>query len=233
MKLETVKNYFFIVKESWFENIKLLKPENISKLLLVSLRASVESLRSVFLYLLIFFVLLFFKVYFKIGGLYLTHFINLSLLFLLILSLRASVALKNQKYYLAHLGYIIPAIWVYLVYCFVDRSFDIKLFIFPVLWMFFTIDSKLNIKNFFISAYRALLMLILNLPVFLIIRFILFGVINLLKLSKLPINYFVPNLPVYTSLIFYIIIYLLLTYFVALVGKIYIKRVHEQFNLYF
>ena len=54
MKLESVKNYFFIVKESWLENIKLLKPENISKLLLVSLRASVESLRSLFLYLLIF-----------------------------------------------------------------------------------------------------------------------------------------------------------------------------------
>lgn len=234
MRLEIIKNYLLIIKESWLDNINLLiSPENLSKLFLVSLRAAYQSFKSLYIYLIIYFALIFFMPFSNLKQELFGNIIDLSLFLLLILSLRASVGLKNQKYYISHLDYFIPAIGVCLVYYFVDRNFDIKLFVFPVVWMLFILDSKLTVFNFFMSLYRSLLMLILNIPIFLLIRFILFGLINLLKLSKLPIKYFLPNLPSWTSLIFYIILYLIITFFAALVSKIYIKQVHEKFNLYF
>ncbi len=245
MNFESVKSYLFIIKESWIDNLRALKPGNLGKLLLVTLKGAVESVRSLLFYLLGLLLLFglknwlikFLPVFLRCHA-GLIYCIILGLLcFNIVLSLRSSVKIKDLEYYLEYQKYLLPGSVIIFLFCLVDFYFDIKLFLIPVLWLLFLTDSELNIKNFFVSAYRAILMLVANLPLFLIIRFVLFGFINILKLSKLAIKYFVPNTTLALSglglIVFYIILYLVLTYFIALVSKIYVKRVHEQFNLYF
>lgn len=231
MKLHSIKNSLLIIKDGWIDNIRLLKWESLEKILLVTLKGTKESLSNLFKYFGIFFILF---LYFKesLSEYFPVTLISSFIVFLIILSARASVNLKNFKYYIEYLKFVFAYIAIYLIYITAEKYLDINLFIIPVLWLLFVMDSRLEIFNFFRSFHKALKMLIINFPIFVLIKIILFSLINIIEVTNFLLSYFLPNSMELIDSFLLTILYVILTFFVVLITKLYIKFCYEQFKFY-
>ncbi len=224
--------------QSWADSLTLLKPKNLQLFVMVTIKSIIEA----------------YKLYFK-------YFWWLMLLFYLSLffmtSIFTSIMLQGGSDFLIHvivyskmLG-ILPALlygMLLLAACFVTRPSILqkdcqylrtqyrKIFLYWLLlvplymsyspWYLFFIlffaDSEGGFKSFLFSMWNALKMVVYNLPLVLIIGFC-FGMPAVIFNFVFFIN----------PLMYGVVSTLLLPIGVCTYTNIYIKRLHDQFDLYF
>ena len=101
---------------------------------------------------------------------------------------------------------------------------------FIILWILFMLDAKKEVWPYVKAFGRAVLMLAYNYPFFLIV----YGIVRLLLscgyLISLPLMNFVPHLSIVGWVLLLLVI---IPYWVCFITNFYVKRLHEQFTLYY
>lgn len=173
--------------------------------------------------------------------------------FVVFLCARPSTGIKNWQYaigywkqglYFCIVCLLYPFVYMGIIYFLHDvmrLSFtsiwvlnDIFFKIYGVLFVAFLLDSDGCLQSVYLSAIRALKMLVFNLP-FIIISLIPFALFNM------GLDYFyyywrvstVGVAPLWQDFPIYYLVLLLLPIPVCFYINFYVKKVHEQFNLYF
>lgn len=100
---------------------------------------------------------------------------------------------------------------------------------FIIVWIFFLLDSRVLLKEYLLSFWRALLMFIYNYPFFLL-SYLAF---RLLIALPVPLySLFVPNTSL--ALFGWLLLYLIaIPFYCCFIMSFYVKKLHEQFNIYF
>lgn len=219
------------VLQSWQESIFFLKPENLKLLLFVTIRTIK---RSYTLFIPLFFMCILFdsdlwQILFSIQFSFLGIIQNILLfnfLFLFVLGVRPSVKCKTSKYVFDYRWHIVLCFIISLVFVLLFGSFFIStnlvalLFPIGVLWSFFWFDVRFGLYTFLLSLVRAIKMFIYNLPFFLIVLIIPFFLFSLMKM--LVSGTFIVYIEIFFSI-----------FYICLFANFYIKRLHDQFKLYF
>jgi len=206
--------------ESWKESFLFLKPKNLKLLGLVTLRTLRDSYRFFIPAILLY--ILFDSNLWGLFGITIPVFdtiqkiLLVNMLFIFVLIARPSVKRKSRDYFLDYIFYFV--IWL-CVTLLLYQVFDMVIFPLEIFFLLFFLDSRLGIKNFFLCILRAIKMFLFNLP-FIIVIFILPYYFVFTYISKFPV------------LFKYINIILLLGY-ICLFTNFYVKRLHDQFRIYF
>jgi len=238
--------------QSWIDSLRLLKPKNLQLFTMVTLKSIVEAYKLMFRFfwwvvpaLILFSVLLslvgpftFPNYYGPLEALrdynlywFYFHMRELSyvlygLLFLAVCFItRPSVMQKNWSYLRTQYRKII-LYWLFIIAIF-NVSALVVWYIFLVL---FFLDSEGGPKNFLLSMWYALKMIIFNFPLILAIGIILRFPMWFLNL--LYYHYY-GNIIIIPTVIYNIIGVLLLPIGICTYANIYIKKLHDQFDLYF
>ncbi|MCL4361033.1 hypothetical protein M1446_01605 [Candidatus Dependentiae bacterium] len=219
-----------LLVQSWYENLQFFQLKNLKLFGLITLKAFFESYKTVFknLWILIIWIGAVYsaKLWDGVFSKYLNYFIIYFWIFFLALSLRSSINIKDHNYFFKYflrfgLQFIVLAILNY----YLDYQFFLLAFF--IIWLNFIFDDYINLKNIYQSFLRSIKLILFNFPLILIISAIL-GSIKILtfySISKLPI-WFIYKL----DIINYVIT---LPVFLAIIINFYIKRVHEQFLIYY
>ena len=178
--------------------------------------------------------------------------------YLTILSTRPSVAKKDFSYFNQYLGHFLyiaillfalivlrhwdvfpsgPILFepINLVNIIIETFTSFNLFTFPllVLSLLFFLDSDKRIIQIVFSFYRSIKMIVFNLPVFMVICLLMWVVFYF---NSRIIDVLMDNRTmfwVYISSWYLIKVLFLTPVFACTFANIYIKKVHEQFNVYF
>lgn len=225
---------------TWKESFALFVPKNLKLFLLVTLKSIIDTYTILLKYWWFLYVGLFFMytplfkklvdmwinvvggrtISFKIiaGEIILFHILILLVTFL---AARPSTWLKNYAYFLRYLAsfwYLI--IFVFLFYMVGINKIPMMLLLF-MLYILFLFDSDGSIINIGWSFVRAIKMLIYNLPLFVIIEILLQGFSRGFLFLQLDF------------LLYMILMVIMLPIFVCLITNIYVKKLHDQSELYF
>jgi len=231
--------------QSWKDSLQLLKPKNFKLFVMVTIKSIIEAYKIYvmhFWWALLFIIVcagashfvqlnhsLFYNIQYK-HVLFYTSCWLFELLFLATcFSTRPSILQKDTVYFVKQFKKII-LFWIFMP-LFTWSSATYYGFIFTVL---FFADSEGGPKNFLLSLWKAIKMVVFNLPLILILGGIIYlsGWLGGQGLAQLLITY---NIPLYPQwyLIFNVLGALLLPIGVCTYTNIYIKRLHDQFDLYF
>ncbi len=101
---------------------------------------------------------------------------------------------------------------------------------FIIVWILFMLDAKKEVWAYVKTFGRAILMLAYNYPFFLIVYGILRLIISGGYLLGILLSRFIPQLHILGWLILLLAV---IPYFVCVITNFYVKRIHEQFNLYY
>jgi len=227
--------------QSWADSLTLLKPKNFQLFLMVTVKSIIEAYK---IYVRYFWWALLLV---TVGGLascflsfaqifpyrhisfYSSSFLCEILFLAACLSTRPSVLLKDGDYFIFQLKKII-LFWIFLP-LFSWSSATYYGYIFAVL---FFADSEGGCKNFLLSLWNALKMVFFNVPLMVILGGFMYalGWFGGYYLHQLCLAYNIPIYPQY-YLLFNAVGALLLPIGVCFYTNIYIKRLHDQFDLYF
>jgi len=219
--------------ESWKESFLFLKPKNLKLLGLVTLRILASS------YLFFAYAILLFMFFdnnlWGLFGIRIPEFniiqkiLLIDLFFLFILVTRPSVKKKSISYFLDYIRHFIiwfcislvlyPMLDLIVKYGFWGILFNLVAFPLEIFFILFFLDSRLGVKNFFSSFQRACKMFFFNLP-FIIIIFLVPYYFVFSYVHKIPI------ISKYINLLF-------LIGYICLFTNFYVKRLHDQFRIYF
>jgi len=234
--------------QSWIDSLALLKPKNLQLFVMVTIKSIIEAYKlyvRYFWWLLLIIVICFF-----IAPDYLVSFKNrdtislasyatilgivrslYGILFLAVCFItRPSIVQKNCNYLRTHYKKIIvywllwfvlmtaSSVWMILVPLFIVSSYSSG-YIFSVL---FFADSEGGLKSFLFSLWNALKMIVYNCPLLLIM-----GICFYLPVLIFNSIFFI------SPLMKHIIAAILLPIGVCTYTNIYIKKLHDQFDLYF
>ncbi len=147
--------------------------------------------------------------------------------FLWCVATRPSVNRKTIGYFFSYFRrfwYLIPLIYI-------DSTFFgiYGLFV-SVIFTLFVLDSEGSIRSFLYSLVRTAKMIFYNLPVFLIVSFIIsFSV----KLLLGPVLNWMHLPDIFTGFFSLVVWSLVMSLYICFFSNIYIKKLHEQFDLYF
>lgn len=209
--------------QSWKESLLFFKPENFKLFFLITLKTVMQGYKTWFKYFWWLFV-----VYILPGTDFFAFLIAELIFFSFLLSVRPSVKRKTLKYFYGyrwHFNYFYWLLISILCYTFLKvipvGGGLLRAIIFPieVFLILFWLDSRLNIKNFFLSIWRASKMYLFSLPFCFIFFFLPYSVFLLIK-------YYVPFLFKYFNVF-------ILLFYISFFTNFYIKRLHDQFKLYF
>jgi len=241
--------------QSWKESLLIFKPQNLRLFLLITLKSIVETYKVWLKYwgwLII--VKLFISLLFQHGGLiweyadYISDYIELTLIFGLFLAVRSSLEKKDFHYFFGYqtsmhfitfslAGVIFIFVWLLswsiLTYIFLGvppRLVNVNWWLmYGILYMYlftfyslFLLDSDCSFNNLLMSLTRALKMIFYNIP-FMIISSIILGLFLWMLQSFLLLG----------SLLYPILLLLLVPIPLCFLTNFYIKRIHDQFDLYF
>lgn len=241
----------------WKESLELLRPKNLSLLLLVSLKSLVQmygALLSVW----------FIPILFLLAGLLLDLQSLVLAFYIMILAkaARPSVLQKGPAYWqqfegaewVLFFGLVILLQWpmFFSVNKLVQFGYNgfLRLLLlvgrtwlpgsgslgilipyispFSILWVLFMLDARRTVGEYFFAFFRALTMFFTNYPFFILAYLVTRLIISLAYLSGLPFTY--ETLP----FIGWILLYgILIPYYVCVITNVYTKRIHEQFSLYY
>ena len=176
-------------------------------------------------------------------------------LFILFLTVRPSVSIKNYSYYGGYYKHYFfsYAILMGLVFAqfipflrgslLISKTFILSPFV--SFFMFFYLDSDGSIREVFLSIYRAFKMLFFHVPL-IIVMLVIFSYAfsgsiyvfnqNLHKLFEAELSIKEESfhlIILLRDLAYLVASYLLLPFIICFYNNFYIKKVHEQFNLYF
>lgn len=244
-KYRASKDYNMTLVQSWVDSLQLLKPKNLKLFVMVTLKSIIDAYKVYFKYfwwVILFIVIcavapfyiqpqdyVFYNVQYK----HLFFFTSCWLYELLFLaacfSTRPSILQKDSSYFAFQFKKII-LFWIFMP-LFSWSSATYYGYIFTVL---FFADSHGGPKNFLLSLWKALKMIFFNLPLILIVGVAIYlcGLIGIQCVAQLLAIYSIPVYP-YLFLFVNVLGALLLPMSVCIFANIYIKRLHDQFDLYF
>lgn len=101
---------------------------------------------------------------------------------------------------------------------------------FVILWTLFMYDAQKTVWQYIRSFWRALLMLFYNYPFFFIIYELLRLLLAGFYLLSRP---FVESYPSMYIIGWIVLFFLVIPYYVCLLTNVYVKRLHEQFSVYY
>lgn len=222
--------------QAWVDSVSLLKPKNLKLFLLVTLKSIIEAYKLVFVYwswliALIgayIFIAPYFVGYGAIAGYLGLNYLYQMLLFGICLSTRPSIMQKDCAYFRSYAKYFIYTA-IFLIFFLIPFLFTDPLmglgfslsggYVFSLL---FFLDSKKQPKDFVFSLWYAFKMVIFNFPL-----------VTVFQVSLYIAAY---SFCYYTSFSFatyFLISALLMPIPVCTYTNIYIKKLHDQFDLYF
>ena len=231
--------------QSWVDSLTLLKPKNLQLFVMVTIKSIIEAYKLYFKYfwwamLLIamcavtpfffqnqdyFFYNVQYKHVFFLISCWLYELLFLAACF----STRPSILQKDSHYFYVQLKRIV-LFWLFMP-IFSWSSAAYYGYIFTVL---FFADSEGGPKSFLLSLWNALKMIVFNVPLLLILGGIVYlsGWLGCQCLGWLVLAY---NIPLYPQvfLLCNLLGALLLPIGVCIYTNIYIKKLHDQFDLYF
>ncbi len=108
--------------------------------------------------------------------------------------------------------------------------FSLFLSPFLIIWLLFLLDAQLGFWSSIKAFGRAVLMLSYNYPFFLIIYVIIRLLLSCLYVLLLPLTTTVPAVAILGWLL---LLGILVPYWICLLTNFYVKRLHEQFGLYY
>ncbi len=109
---------------------------------------------------------------------------------------------------------------------------ELLLFFSPlvILWVLFILDARVSVSQYLKAFWRAVIMMVYNYPFFVIV----FEIVRLTLAACYFIgNYFCSRCDGLPLIGWLILLFVFLPYYVCFITNMYIKRVHEQFNLYY
>lgn len=230
--------------QAWAESLTLLKPQNFKPFLLVTLKSIIETYKILFtkFWPVIVGPIVLLGFMYGIDALAVSsnlYFILLGLFglnifawhMLVYLCARPSVGIKDWKY-ISHYGRHL--IWFWLM-AFINALIGGLLnrdlfFIFFVFNMGFLLDSDADIISGIKSAQRAAKMFLYNIP-FLIITVVPF--LCLITIISYIASFFIPVLSPYSRVGEILFSMLAFPFLICFYINFYVKKKHEQFNLYF
>lgn len=209
---------------SWRESLVLLQPKNLKLFLLVTLKSLTMALRSWLIYaaptLVVWALLSNMIVRFSYNTADMIIFVSYgwtaALTVSMILFMRPSVALKNCAYFRSYAGRAFLLVTIGLLLYLVPRNVSVIAWLCYVNFSLFALDSDFYPMSLIKSGIRGLRMIIYNFPVY-----VAFIVPAYLLESIVQTQYG------------FIIRMLSLLIWTALFVNLYVKRVHDQFTLYF
>lgn len=230
--------------QSWMDSLTLLKPKNFQLFVMVTIKSIMEAYKLYFRYFWWAMLLVgmcavapcFFQIqncfFYNVQYKHLFFFISCWLYELLFLavcfSTRPSILQKDCTYFVLQLKRI-ALFWLFMP-IFSWSSGAYYGYIFTVL---FFADSEGGLKSFLWSLWNALKMILFNLPLMLILGVVVYlvGWVGGQCVERLMIAY---NVPIYPQFFLFcnMLGALLLPISVCIYANIYIKRLHEQFDLY-
>lgn len=229
--------------QSWKESFLFFLPKNFRLFLLVTLKTMVTAYKTLFTY---FWWLFLFTVpavysYLSVEYAFYVRFIAINLLlFCYLLATRSSVRKKDTRYFFSYGFYIfyfattlcfVHALSIVasrisgltVLYDLIDYGIAAPLFIFV---MNFVLDSDGTVSSFFLSWWRALKMVFYNYPLCVISIMILRFLSNFIDWLLITVDvhtiFCALNLKVISLVIPY-----------CFFANVYIKKLHEQFGVYF
>lgn len=218
-----------LLLQSWKESFDICKPKNLKLLGLVTLKSIVQAytvLLSYLWWLILLLISLELSCYYLSDCLlydasrYLIVGIKIMLCICMFAIARPSGGLKDMDYMKQ---YSIKSMWVGLLYALIVSHVSYPMFfivsMISAFAVFFYLDSYGTVTDLVMSFVRALLMVIYNLPVCLLCIFVCIVCFQLLYLAIGTYS---------TNLLFFLLPCLL-----AFIKNIYVKRLHDQFNLYY
>lgn len=231
--------------QSWVDSLTLFKPKNLQLFAMVTLKSIIEAYKLYIRYfwwvvLLIamcaiapYFIQLQDYAFLNVQYKHVLFFVScwsFELLFLAAcLSTRPSITLKDSSYFIFQLKKIV-LFWLFMPF-FSWSSATYYGYIFTVL---FFADSEGGPKNFLLSLWNAIKMVVYNLPLLFILGMVIYmsGWVGAQLTEQLLIA---RDMPIYPQffLFFNLIGALVLPIGVCIYANIYIKKLHDQFDLYF
>jgi hypothetical protein len=239
------KDKLMTLIQSWADSLTLLKPKNLQLFVMVTIKSIIEAYKLYFRYfwwvIHLMVVEALFPYYFQLPEYALYNssynhvffFISCWLYELLFLvacfSTRPSILQKDSAYFWFQLKRI-ALFWIF-VPIFSWSSATYYGYIFTVL---FFADSEGGPKSFLLSLWNAIKMVVFNLPLMMILGGVVYliGWLGGRGLEQLMVAYGMSVYPQF-FLLFNILGALLLPIGVCLYTNIYIKKLHDQFDLYF
>lgn len=101
---------------------------------------------------------------------------------------------------------------------------------FVIIWVFFMLDSKKSVWEYIKALGRALLMMFYNYPFFLFTYLVLRIGCSLVCLASRPFTATYTYLPIIGWVV---LIAVVIPFYVCFIMNFYVKKVHEQFGLYY
>lgn len=99
-----------------------------------------------------------------------------------------------------------------------------------ILWVLFMLDAQIGFWQYVKACGRAVTMLMYNYPFFLVVYAVLRIVLSLGYLISMPLVSWLPQL---AFLGWFILLGFIIPYWVCFITNFYVKRLHEQFSLYY
>lgn len=238
--------FFKLIADSWIDSIKLLLPKNFQFLILLSIKALFDLVKNKSFLLLVTIgisILVLFLNSLFIFKMFLWFLISIYYIIIFACALRPSINLKNLNYfitkqYLPKIFFLSFFIFLYLIFVYFNifeklSNFGfISIIFLPIIifYLLFLLDSEQYFIDYFKSFGRAFIMFFYNLPFFLTFFIIFYLILTLILKIFIFLFPFLTNQP----LIWYIInILFIMPLYMSILTSFYIKRVHDQFLIYF
>ncbi|MGE0207089.1 MAG: hypothetical protein AB7R69_04560 [Candidatus Babeliales bacterium] len=254
---------FSFLGKQWLNSLKFFLPKNITLFLLVSLNAMWQAWKIIGFYFWWIFLIEPAMVYLNpfiltlhnwvAVSLFMTFFlpvVQLAILCIIILALRPSVALKNYHYFSHYTGHFLSYLMVIGIIFFImvmgtifSVTHTFTAFLNPMVqWFFiqcsmsfmifsafFCFDAPLT-PDVLLSFWRGFKMVWYGLPFCLVCTIIFYSLGSLCAGFLSSVASVAPGL---IAFIFYIGYYILLSLLIAVFNNFYLKRAHEDYDLYF
>ena len=227
---------------SWKDSLKLLKPENLKPFLLVTLKTTVDTYKfmnhplpvrgnwfmAAVLILLISLTnsIKLFNLFWLQG--FLDDVLFFGMYFIFCVGMRPSVDLKSWEYFKFYLSQFWYLLALFLVLGLTNIFIIPFLFIGFIFFLFFALDTRGSFSELIQAARNAGVMIVYNLPLMTVLYLVISTMhIFVYYLVRLALSY-------WGGLTMVVILYLIfIPIAVAFISNIYIKRLHDQPELYF
>ncbi len=237
--------------QAWIDSLQLLEPKNLQPFAMATLKSTIQAYKLMFKYfwwLIALQLICFIPSFLGIGSFFIAMGLYQLLFFMVCIIARPSIVKKDFAYFWSQLYCFIYFILLLLVNSSVESVFAsiggkfLPFSAWTVFTILFFLDSEKNVRNFFLSAWHALKMIIFNFPLILCLHIVLwlftaviFSLVNLITIGTVAFGMSV-NISIesffYVGLVYVIIMVLLLPISVCPYANIYIKKLHDQFELY-
>ena len=218
--------------QAWRDSVSLLKPKNLKLFVLVTLKSIIDTYKVLFFYwwwLLVIIIGCFIEPYIwamnSVTYAYLeiiSFFAYQMLLFACLLATRPSLMPKDCAYFRSHTVYFAPIALILAFFPMLVWPNSLSLLYLLMVLFFLDSDKKILSKDWLLALWNSFIMFIYNYPLFFIVGIFFYA----------PVYCFYSY--VYLTLLMANIIgALLIPIAVCAYTNIYIKKLHDQFDLYF